>query len=198
MVEPGVAPRIEADLCLLGAQSALNAAAAVACAAALRARPFAASELRSIQRALETIRPVPGRLSIAKAGKILIIDDSYNSNPRSARAALEAASEVARGAGARLIVAMGDMLELGPLSAQAHAELVAEVARRDPFAFVAVGKELAAACRAAGAARATLAADSGEAARLVRAIAGPGDVLLVKGSRGLRMEQIIEELVAAR
>jgi UDP-N-acetylmuramoyl-tripeptide--D-alanyl-D-alanine ligase len=49
LVEPGVAPRIEADLCLLGAQSALNAAAAVACGAALRARPFAASELRSIQ-----------------------------------------------------------------------------------------------------------------------------------------------------
>ncbi len=206
----GVAPRIEAQLNLLGAQSALNAAAAIAGVAAIWPRPFGAAELRAIEGALAAVRAVPGRLSTLTIRSIFVIDDSYNSNPRSARVALEAASEAARDLGARLVVAMGDMLELGPLGPAAHVELIREIARARPAALVAVGMQLAAACRSsqelgakagspnpveAGiAARAELAADSDEAARIVARIVRPGDVLLVKGSRGIRMERIIEAL----
>jgi len=194
MVAAGVAPEIEAELNLLGAQSALNAAAAVAGAGALWAPPFGAPELRAIAAALATVRAVPGRLSTLAVRDIFVIDDSYNSNPRSARAALEAASEVARQMGTRLIVAMGDMLELGALSQAAHIELLGEITRAEPAAFVAVGTELAAACRSAPDTRAELAANSDDAARLVNAIVRGGDVLLVKGSRGIRMERVIAAL----
>ena len=197
LVQPGVVPRIETELELLGTQSASNAAAATAAAISLWAKPMGEAELKSIGNTLTKVRAVQGRLSTASVGGIFVIDDSYNSNPRSARAALEAASEVARDMGARLVVAMGDMLELGALSAQAHAELLAEVARLQPAAFVAVGSEILAACRDAGdayAATAVLAADSEEASRLIRTLVRPGDVLLVKGSRGTRMERIVEAL----
>jgi UDP-N-acetylmuramoyl-tripeptide--D-alanyl-D-alanine ligase len=200
LVEAGIPPQIEAELALLGAQSALNAAAGVACAAAMWARPFGASELAAIGEALAGVRPVAGRLATIAIGGVIVIDDSYNSNPRSARAALAAAGEIARDLGARLIVAMGDMLELGPLSAAAHAELIAAIATAGPAEFVAVGSALAAAYRAtqdAGdqfAARARLTADSVHASAIVNAIVRRGDVLLVKGSRGVGMERIIEGL----
>jgi UDP-N-acetylmuramoyl-tripeptide--D-alanyl-D-alanine ligase len=198
MTESGVAPRIEAQLNLAGAQSALNAAAAIAGVAAIWPQVLGAAELRAIEGALATVRAVPGRLSTLTIRGIFIIDDSYNSNPRSARAALEAASEAARDLGARLVVAMGDMLELGPLGPAAHVELIHAIARARPAAVVAVGTQLAAACRSAGepeiAARAELAADSDEAARIVGRVVRPGDVLLVKGSRGIRMERVIEAL----
>ena len=198
MTESSVAPRIEAQLNLPGAQSALNAAAAIAGVAAIWPRVFGAAELRAIEGALATVRAVPGRLSTLTIRGIFVIDDSYNSNPRSARAALEAASEAARDLGARLVVAMGDMLELGPLGPAAHTELIREIARAKPAALVAVGMQLAAACRSVAEAevstRAELAADSDEAARIVARIVRPGDVLLVKGSRGIRMERIIEAL----
>ncbi len=208
LVETGVAPQIETTLALLGAQSALNAAAAVACAAALRDRPLNDAELRSIGDTLATIGPVPGRLSRLTIGGVVVIDDSYNSNPGSARAALQAAREIASVCGARLVVAMGDMLELGALSATAHSELLSEVAQHRPSAFVAVGGEMAAACESANqagardaataalAAGAALAHDSQQASRLIRAIVRAGDVVLVKGSRGIRMERIIEALRA--
>ena len=196
--ESAVAPRIEAQLNLPGAQSALNAAAAIAGVAAIWPRPLGAAELRAIEGALATVRAVPGRLSTLTIRGIFVIDDSYNSNPRSARAALEAASEAARDLDARLVVAMGDMLELGPLGPTAHAELVREIARAKPAILVAVGTQLAAACRSAAqpeiAARAELTADSDEAARIVARVVRPGDVLLVKGSRGIRMERVIEAL----
>jgi UDP-N-acetylmuramoyl-tripeptide--D-alanyl-D-alanine ligase len=199
-VQNGTAPRIEAHLALLGATTATNAAAAVAAAAAAYGYPFGADELAAIQRALESVEPVAGRLSARTIANVLVIDDTYNSNPRSVRAALAAVREAADALDARMVVALGDMLELGELTEPAHAEAVREALSLKPAAFIAVGNEMTAACRTVaesldGRPSTMLsAADANEASRLIRQVVRAGDVLLVKGSRGIRMERVIEAL----
>jgi UDP-N-acetylmuramoyl-tripeptide--D-alanyl-D-alanine ligase len=198
----GSAPTLlEVNLALLGAAAARNAAAAVAAAAALRAHPLIADELATIARALAGVMPVAGRLNARLLANILVLDDTYNANPRSVRAALDAADEHVRINGTRLVVALGDMLELGPLSPAMHSEVVNDVMRLGPAAFVAVGPEMGVAVAAAREthgdgrdASVLTAPDSASAATLICDIVRPGDVVLVKGSRGLRMERIIEAL----
>ncbi len=201
----GVDPALEANLALLGAASAMNAAAAVAaiCAAA---RPLTRVDLAALARALAAVEPVAGRLSTREVAGVVVIDDTYNANPRSVRVALEAGRETADGLHTRLIVALGDMLELGALAPAMHTEAVRDLFRARPDAGVAVGPEMAAAVRAVGGATGQssphppileLAADSTIAAAVVRALVQPGDVLLVKGSRGIAMERIIDALTPA-
>jgi UDP-N-acetylmuramoyl-tripeptide--D-alanyl-D-alanine ligase len=143
---------------------------------------------------------VDGRLRTRKAGGVVIIDDTYNANPRSVRAALAAARETADGLRARLIVAIGDMLELGEFAREMHREAIHDVLSARAAACVAVGSEMAAAVNdCAGAIDSSrqmtvVAADSRAAASLVRDLVRPGDVLLVKGSRGIAMERVIEGL----
>src|ERR1700691_5272762 len=145
MVAPGVDPFVETEIALLGDAAALNCAAAIAGVAAMRAAPLESRELRAIAEAPARVQPVAGRLASISINGIFVIDDSYNSNPRSIRAALAAAREVADGLGARLVIAMGDMLELGEQSAAAHREAIRDVTRSHPAAFVAVGPEMTAA-----------------------------------------------------
>jgi UDP-N-acetylmuramoyl-tripeptide--D-alanyl-D-alanine ligase len=126
-----------------------------------------------------------------------VIDDTYNSNPRSLRAALAAAREVADGLSARLVIAIGDMLELGAMSAIAHQDAIRDIMREQPAAFVAVGPEMRAAVEIEGptsAANVLTAPDSAAAANIVTGLVRNGDVLLVKGSRGIAMEKIIDAL----
>jgi UDP-N-acetylmuramoyl-tripeptide--D-alanyl-D-alanine ligase len=200
MAEGGVEPRLDAALGLLGAACALNATAAVAAVATAWARPLRREELAAMARALEGVEPVAGRLSTREVADVVVIDDTYNANPRSVRAALAAARETADGLGARLVVAMGDMLELGALAPAMHADVVREIFRARPAACIAVGAEMKAAVRAAeGGADGSpptllVTADSAEASRVVRGVVRPGDVLLVKGSRGIAMERVIDAL----
>ena len=195
LVAAGAPAELSAALALLGAAAARNAAAAVAAAAALRARPLSAGDLAAIARALESVAPVAGRLQMRALGGVLVIDDTYNANPRSVRAALDAAHESAQASGARLVVALGDMLELGAIAPAMHAEVTADVMRLAPAAFIAVGPEMTAAAAGTIGHPGVLAApDSAAAADLVRALVREGDVVLVKGSRGIRMERIIEAL----
>ncbi len=200
MAEGGVEPRLDAALGLLGAACALNATAAVAAVATAWARPLRREELAAMAHALESVEPVAGRLSTREVAGVVVIDDTYNANPRSVRAAVAAARETADGLGARLVVAMGDMLELGALAPAMHAEVVREIFRARPAACIAVGAEMEAAVRAAeGGADGSpptllVTADSAEASRIVRGVIRPGDVLLVKGSRGIAMERVIDAL----
>ena len=213
----GVEATLEANLGLLGAASAMNTAAAVAAVSAALARPLGRNDLAAIARALAAVEPVPGRLSTREVAGIAVIDDTYNANPRSVRVALEAARETADGLHARLIVALGDMLELGAMAAEMHIEAVRDLYRARPDAAVLVGPEMAAAVDAinshsadcadshiAGSASDAperpaaleLAPDSSTAATVVRRLVRAGDVLLVKGSRGIVMERIIDALAA--
>ncbi|MGB3551017.1 MAG: UDP-N-acetylmuramoyl-tripeptide--D-alanyl-D-alanine ligase [Candidatus Binatus sp.] len=198
MLAAGVEPFIETKIALLGEAAALNCTAAIAGVAAMRPLPLESRELAAIADALAAVKPVAGRLANSSIHGIFVIDDTYNSNPRSIRAALAAAREVADGLGARLVIALGDMLELGELSAGAHQEAIRDVMRSRPAAFVAVGPEMNSACAAvssdADTTEVLAAPDSIAAAGMIAGLLRPGDVLLVKGSRGIAMERVLEKL----
>ncbi|HJU28057.1 MAG TPA: UDP-N-acetylmuramoyl-tripeptide--D-alanyl-D-alanine ligase [Candidatus Binataceae bacterium] len=197
LAEAGAQRTLRARLHLIGAASALNATAAVAAVAAALAHPLSGDEIAALGGALESVRAVDGRLSTRALGGVVVIDDSYNANPRSVRAALAAARETADGLGARLIVALGDMLELGELSAEMHRQALRDVVTARPAALIAVGPEMNAAIladRIEAPAIVHSCADSPDAAAIVRSLARPGDVLLVKGSRGVAMERVIAGL----
>ena len=198
LVSAGVEPFIETEIALLGETAALNCAAAIGGLGAMRSAAFDAANLAAIADALAGVKPVDGRLSTSTIRGIVVIDDSYNSNPRSIRAALSAAREVADGLGARLVIAMGDMLELGAMSAAAHQDAIREIMREEPAGFVAVGPEMRTAIEVVAVSNllpnVLVAPDSVAAATLVAALVRAGDVLLIKGSRGIAMERIIEAL----
>jgi UDP-N-acetylmuramoyl-tripeptide--D-alanyl-D-alanine ligase len=198
MVAAGVEPFIETEIAHLGEAAALNCTAAIAGVAAMHPIPLESRQLAAIGDALAVVKPVAGRLANISIHGVFVIDDTYNSNPRSIRAALAAAREVADGLGARLVIALGDMLELGELSAAAHQEAIREVMCSRPAAFVAVGPEMNAACAAVSRDGATVdvlaAPDSIAAAGIIAGLLRRGDVLLVKGSRGIAMERVLERL----
>ncbi len=105
LVSAGVDPFIETEIGLFGETAALNCTAAIAALAAMRSTPFEASDLGAIADALAAAKPVAGRFSTCSLRGILVIDDTYNSHPRSIRAALGAAREISTGLGARLVIA---------------------------------------------------------------------------------------------
>jgi UDP-N-acetylmuramoyl-tripeptide--D-alanyl-D-alanine ligase len=169
-------------LALAGSHNVANALAAAATGHAL------GLALPDIVRGLEAVRPQPGRCVWRAAGAVRILDDSYNANPVSVRAALETAR--AARAGGRLLVALGDMLELGSHAVDAHRELGRAFAAAGVAEFVGVGRL---AGEAVAATRASTFEDT--VAHLLKRLV-PGDVLLVKGSRGMRMERVVDALVA--
>ncbi len=127
-------------------------------------------------------------------GEVRVLDESYNSNPIAMERTLETLSRMPA---ARKVVAAGDMLELGPAGEEAHRALGAEVARSGAALFIAVGdlSELAAeSARAAGLAEVRHFPDSAAAAAWTAAALKPGDLVLVKGSRGMAMERIVEAI----
>lgn len=177
---------------LLGPAVATNFAAALGALAALGVDE---EGLRRAARAVGEVPPVPGRLVPRRMRGALVLDDTYNASPRAVRAALAAARELADARGARLVVALGDMLELGAWSDVAHAEAVAEVARAGAAVLVACGAAMTRAAEAgAGAAEVVRVGDSAAAGEALRARVKEGDVVLVKGSRGTRMERAVGAL----
>ena len=180
--------------------AAANIAAALAGALALLGRPATAAELGALAAAVAAVEAVPGRLRpLAGADGRLVLDDTYNANPRSVRAALDAAREVAeRRPGGRLLLVLGDMLELGELAAAAHDDVLRAADAAGAARLVLVGAEMAAAAaRVAPTTPTDLCPDAADAARRVADLARPGDLVLVKGSRGLRTEQVIAALAPA-
>ena len=180
---------VEGTLAVPGEHMARNALFAIAFAEAHGvSRPEAA-------RRLATFRGVPGRLALRNVGDISIADDSYNSNPASAGAAVRWFQALPwRG---RKAVALGDMLELGEDSPGHHAALGRLVAEAGFDLVVFVGPNARAAWTAASGklGAACLHVDaSTEAGELLRKWLRRGDAVLVKGSRGMRMERVIEAL----
>jgi UDP-N-acetylmuramoyl-tripeptide--D-alanyl-D-alanine ligase len=124
---------------------------------------------------------------------VLVIDDCYNANPMSMRAALEDLAVTAGGRGGRRVAVLGDMLELGADERRFHEE-VGERAREDGVdVLVAVGPR-AAHMTAPFGGEAHAVPDAPAAAALARTLLRPGDTVLVKGSRGVGLEIVGEAL----
>ncbi len=124
----------------------------------------------------------------------LIINDAYNASPDSVGAALELLAETE----GRRIFVFGDMLELGDLSEQAHHEVGKRAAAAGVAWLIGVGELAALAAEEAAAAgvRTTSVADAAEAADVLRGELAADDVVLVKGSRGIGLERVVEAVRA--
>ena len=172
-----------------GLHMAMNATAALAAIVALRLDPAVAAG------ALGAFVPVAGRgarRAIAvRSGTALLLDESYNGNGASMRAALDV---LRLQPASRRIAVLGDMLELGAEGPAEHAALAPDVARSADglFACGPLMRHLFDAVPAA--LRRAHATDSAALAPLVAAYAAPGDAILVKGSLGSRMKRVVDSL----
>jgi UDP-N-acetylmuramoyl-tripeptide--D-alanyl-D-alanine ligase len=131
------------------------------------------------------------RLELADG--VTLINDCYNANPMSMRAAID---DLAGTAPARRVAVLGDMLELGPESPRLHREIGVYAAEHGLDVLVTVGP-LAAEMRGEFEGESYAVADAGAAAELLQAVLAAGDTVLVKGSRGVGLERVAEALGAA-
>jgi UDP-N-acetylmuramoyl-tripeptide--D-alanyl-D-alanine ligase len=129
------------------------------------------------------------------AGSAILVDESYNANPASMRAALGVLSRVEPREDGRRIAVLGDMLELGVNEAEMHAALAEPIAEAAVDCVHLVGPVMASLWEALPPARRGVYAQT--VAELTPRIAGaiaPGDVIMVKGSNGIRLGDLVEEL----
>lgn len=184
---------------LLGQPGALAVAAALCVAEQLAPDPL---DLAAFQRAVESLGGgEPGRLRpVSLADGSVVIDDTYNANPVSVLASVATAKEIAAARGARLIVVVGEMRELGSLSIAEHERLgekLGDCGAAALFAVMGHAEHLATGARRSGL-DVTFAADATAALPVVLEQMRPGDVVLVKASRGVRAERIVEGIIRAK
>jgi len=172
-----------ATLAIPGVHNVRNALAAAACAHA------AGIELSSIAAGLSAFRPYSGRLQVKQAANgATVIDDSYNANPDSVRAAID----VLASCPAPTALVLGDMGEVGPHGPDFHREIGAYARSRGVTQLLGLGAASKHAVEAFGAG----AEHFGDVDALVPAIRGR--TVLVKGSRFMRMERVVAALTGAR
>jgi UDP-N-acetylmuramoyl-tripeptide--D-alanyl-D-alanine ligase len=145
--------------------------------------------VRKIKYALEKHRPGAKRMELLRIQRVTILNDTYNANPDSVRGALQTLAMMeCKG---RKIVVLGDMLELGDSSEREHKGVGKEI-RRLGFEYVLTfGKESAATCTESDATYACHFEEKPALTAYLQKLVKPGDVVLVKGSRGMRMEDVV-------
>jgi UDP-N-acetylmuramoyl-tripeptide--D-alanyl-D-alanine ligase len=153
-----------------------------------------------IRAGLSAFRPVSMRSQIINLGKFTILFDAYNANPSSMKAALEA---VGYFKARRSVAVLGDMLELGGDSERAHRQVGADLVRAKISALITVGeraKGIAAGAAEAGMPREMIYSymDLKEAADGLVDLANRGDLILIKGSRGMKLEQLLDRFVGKK
>lgn len=128
----------------------------------------------------------------------LVLDDSYNSNPGSVPSSVGVARELAAERGGRVIAVLGEMLELGPLSEREHRRIGAELAAFGLAELIAVqgdARFLAEEAAVRGVST-VFVADAELAVQALQGVTTPEDVILVKGSRGVKLERVVAALLA--
>lgn len=178
---------VEVTLPLLGRAMARNALLAAAAA------QVAGASLEAIKAGLESLLPVAGRVYPMVQSWGTLIDDSYNANPASVKAAIDVLAEFP---GRRLLV-LGVMAELGPDSAVLHREVGEYASTKQIDAVLCCGEQTRHTCEGAGA--------IGEYYNDKEALLGAllkkvtlGDTVLVKGSRSAGMDSIVDAVANAR
>ena len=176
---------------LLGEHNAANAIAALAVALE------AGVDLDAAVAALESLTAGDKRGQLIEIRGATILNDSYNSNPEALRSMIHTLAR--RPAGRRILVA-GEMLELGEQGPTLHAACgrAAAEAGLDLVAGVGGNAEHLAAAACVGGVAALFLPDAEAAGRWLRQNLHPGDVVLVKGSRGVHLERVIEAVKAGR
>jgi UDP-N-acetylmuramoyl-tripeptide--D-alanyl-D-alanine ligase len=175
--------QIAVNLQLSGRMNVYNALAAASVAYALDVG------LDDIKNGLESFGGVPMRLEIKEMLGALVISDVYNANPASMAEALK---ELVRLKRKRTIAVLGDMLELGSYAEEAHRKLVRLASEMKIDILIAVGPEMEKASKEFQGA-CYQAEDSESARTVLSGICDEGDAILVKGSRGMRMEKVIQD-----
>jgi UDP-N-acetylmuramoyl-tripeptide--D-alanyl-D-alanine ligase len=149
--------------------------------------------------ALSTVSAPPQRGEVLRfEDGFTVINDSYNSNPAALLSMVDTLVEGGAGAGRKIVVA-GEMLELGDDELNIHRETGEEIGNKDIDMLIGVrglAKEMVEGAKAAGLADTTFVDNSDKAGDLVCTLVQRGDVILVKGSRGVRTEKVIEKLLA--
>jgi UDP-N-acetylmuramoyl-tripeptide--D-alanyl-D-alanine ligase len=178
----------------LGPTTVVNALAAAAAALA------AGASVTDITKGLANHQGIKGRLERRKLpGGITLIDDTYNANPQSMEAALSLLSEI-KGAH-RAVAILGDMGELGDTADAAHRELGELAAKFEIDRLIALGARapiVTAGAVASGmdSAQAIVATDHADAGQRACEFLRDGDAVLVKGSRAMQMERVVEAIAS--
>lgn len=179
---------------LLGEHAAIDLLAALAGTEAALGRALDVSEIEAAFARTE----LAGRGSLIRLGNgAFVIDDSYNANPASMTAALRTLSELGRGR--RTIAVLGEMKELGALAEPEHDALGDAVVSANVGVFVSCGGLVARACaktKAAGLPTFEY-MNAQDAATFVTSHLDSSDIVLVKGSRSIATEKVVDALVAA-
>ncbi|MFP3928723.1 MAG: UDP-N-acetylmuramoyl-tripeptide--D-alanyl-D-alanine ligase [Desulfobacteraceae bacterium] len=176
-----------------GRHNVMNALAAAAAAAAMGV------SLSQAAQGLAGFRGVPGRFTVVDLPDgATLVDDTYNANPSSLAAALESLAPLLRPNG-RVILGLGDMLELGAEAVSAHEEAGRAAFQHGADFIVVMGEhseDVARGAREAGAGRVNIqiAESHEQMARMIRAALTTGDLILLKASRGVRLEEVVRRL----
>jgi UDP-N-acetylmuramoyl-tripeptide--D-alanyl-D-alanine ligase len=187
---------VEIHLRLLGRHFVPNALSAIAVACLFGV------EVKQAKKALENFQPFPMRMEVVplKGGETLI-NDAYNANPYSMELALETLVEVKKRG--RAIAVLGDMLELGYFTKEAHERIGQKVSQLSIDFLLALGEEAPVVVESAirygfPMERARIVESLSEAISLLRQMVRDGDWILIKGSRRMAMEKIVEGLKEGR
>jgi UDP-N-acetylmuramoyl-tripeptide--D-alanyl-D-alanine ligase len=146
----------------------------------------------SICAGLKNFNASPMRLHIEKLGDYLIVNDAYNASPMSMSAAIETLVEVAQD---RKVAVLGDMLELGSIAVAAHEKIGEQLAKNHVDIVITVGELAANIAKKAslyGIDKVVACSNHEEAQEALHKLLEPGDTILIKGSRGMKMESIIK------
>lgn len=158
--------------------------------------------LVEVAQALREFKSPCGRMNLIRGIKnTLIIDDTYNSSPQASIIALDTISKIPLVNGARRFAVLGDMLELGSMSEQGHKQVGRHAVKSKIDKLIVVGERARDISR--GAIKAGMLKDNifhftqaKEAGKFIQDRINQGDLILIKGSQGIRMEKIVKEIMA--
>ena len=171
---------------MAGEHNVYNALAAIAAGVALDVK------MEDMAKALQNAKNAKMRFEVSEKNGVTFINDAYNASPLSMRAALSTMANTYKG---RNIAVLGDMLELGEAEDAAHRKVGEEVKEFNFSALITLGergKIIAEGAKEAGMKDVTATNTHIDAAKALQSILKKGDTVLLKGSRGMAMEKILE------